>query len=69
MLKKGHPFMLQIPMLRAANIKVGEVFQVEGSIPPFKIHSITSIEFEGTKTILGFAAKEDSGEKRQKTNS
>lgn len=56
--------MLQIPMLRTANIKVGRVFQTEG-IPPFKVHSIVSIEFEGTKaTIIGFVAKEDSGEKR-----
>jgi hypothetical protein len=63
-MKKGHPFMLQIPMLRTAQIKVGGVFQSEG-IPSFKVHSISSIEFEGTKaTIIGFVAKEDSGEKR-----
>lgn len=56
--------MLQIPMLRTAQIKVGEVFQIEG-IPPFTIHSITSLDFEGTKaTIHGFTAKEDSREKR-----
>ncbi|WP_339193124.1 hypothetical protein [Paenibacillus sp. FSL W8-1287] len=63
-MKKGQPFMLQIPMLRTAQIKVGEVFQIEG-IPPFTIHSITSLDFEGTKaTIHGFTAKEDSREKR-----
>ncbi|OIB04862.1 hypothetical protein AK95_14700 [Paenibacillus sp. LC231] len=63
-MKKGHPFMLQIPTLRAAQIKVGEAFQNEG-IPPFIVHSITSIEFHGTKaTIYGFTAKEDSREKR-----
>ncbi|GIO57961.1 hypothetical protein [Paenibacillus cineris] len=58
-MKKGHPFMLQIPMLRTADIKVGRVFQSEG-IPHFKVHSIASIEIDGTKaTIIGFAAKEE----------
>lgn len=63
-MKKGTPFMLQIPMLRTAKIVAGKTIQVPGA-DPFTVHSIASIEFDGTRTtIIGYAAKEEPSEKR-----
>ncbi|MGN7359981.1 hypothetical protein ACTHPF_26750 [Paenibacillus sp. SAF-054] len=63
-MRKGHPFLLEIPMTRAAKLEVRKVWEIPG-IDPFTVHSIDSIEIDGTKaTIIGYVAKEESSEKR-----
>lgn len=56
-MKKGHPFMLEVPLLGVAKIQVGKELQFPNS-ETIIVHSIDTIEIKDTKaTIIGFTAK------------
>ncbi|MCF7753404.1 hypothetical protein KQ941_03035 [Paenibacillus xylanexedens] len=56
-MKKGHPFMLVVPLLGVTKIQVGKELQFPNS-EKIIVHSIDTIEIKDTKaTIIGFTAR------------
>jgi len=56
-MRKGHPFLVEVPLLGVAKIQVGKELQFPNS-EKIIVHSIDTIEIKDTKaTIIGFTAK------------